>query len=92
MDEARATDPFGGEQPGSPQPGPPEERVESEPLPEERAGTELFGLPMMLFVFALIAVVKGLITDNSGFTLIGAIVAGGIFLAIGFSMTVAKRE
>ena len=72
--------------------GRPEERVESEPLPEERRGTELFGLPMMLFIFALIAVVKGLITGHTGFTIVGAVVAGGIFLAIGFSMTVAKRE
>ena len=66
--------------------------MESESLPEERPGTELFGLPMMLFIFALIAVVKGLITGNNGFTIIGAVVAGGIFLAIGFSMTIAKKE
>jgi hypothetical protein len=92
VDEARATDPPGGEELGLEDPGQPEERVESEPLPEERAGTELFGLPMMLFILALVAVVKGLITDNSGFTIVGAVVAGGIFLAIGFSMTVAKRE
>ena len=68
------------------------ERVESEPAVEERPGTELFGLPMMLLIFALIAVVKGLITDNAGFTIVGAVVAAGIFLAIGFSMTIAKRE
>jgi hypothetical protein len=68
------------------------ERVESEPAVEERPGTELFGLPMMLLIFALIAVVKGLITGNKGFTIVGAVVAGGIFLAIGLAMTIAKRE
>jgi len=68
------------------------ERVESEPAVEERPGTELFGLPMMVLVFAMIALVKGLITGNTGFTIVGAVVAGGIFLAIGFAMSVAKRE
>ena len=68
------------------------ERVESEPAVEERPGTELFGLPMMLLIFALIAVVKGLITGNTGFTIVGAVVAGGIFLAVGLAMTIAKRE
>ena len=47
---------------------------------------------MMLLIFALIAVVKGLITGNKGFTIVGAVVAGGIFLAIGLAMTIAKRE
>ena len=61
------------------------ERVESDPATEERPGTELFGLPMMLFIFALIALVKGLITGSAGFTIIGAIVAGGIFLMLCFN-------
>jgi hypothetical protein len=68
------------------------ERVESEPPAEERKGTEIFGLPMMVLVFALIAVVKGLITGNKGFTIVGAVVAGGIFLWIGLAMTIANRE
>ena len=85
-------EPFAAGEPELQAPAEPEQRVESEPLVEERPGTELFGLPMMLFVLALIAVVKGLITGSAGFTIIGAVVAGGIFLAIGFSMTIAKRE
>jgi hypothetical protein len=92
VSDVQATDPFGDEEPGVEGPAEPEERVESEAMPEERAGTELFGLPMMLFIFALIAVVKGLITGNKGFVIVGAVLAAGIFLAIGFSMTVAKRE
>ncbi len=92
MDAHSGSDPLAAGEPELQAPADPEERVESEPLVEERPGTELFGLPMMLFIFALIAVVKGLITGSAGFTIIGAIVAGGIFLAIGFSMTIAKRE
>ena len=95
------TDPFEGvEAVGAPDEAAPDhtdpadlaERVESEPPIEERSYTEAFGLPMLLFAFALVAVVKGLIDGNEGFTIVGAVVAGGIFLAIGFSMTVAKRE
>jgi hypothetical protein len=86
------SDPFAAGEPELQDPAEPEGRVESEPLMEERPGTELFGLPMMLFIFGLIAVVKGLITGNTGFTIIGVVVAGGIFLAIGFSMTIAKKE
>jgi hypothetical protein len=68
------------------------ERPESEPLAEERPYTELFGLPAMILVFALIAVIKGIITENLGFTIVGAVVAGGVFVVIGFAMTIAKRE
>jgi hypothetical protein len=95
-------DPFGTEEaapqvPRAEEPAPEDptdlgERVESEPLAEERPWTELFGLPMMVFIFALIAVVKGLITGSVGFTIVGGIVAAGTFVLIGFSMTVAKRE
>ena len=68
------------------------ERPESEPMPEERRYTELFGLPTMMLLIALVAFGKGLYTGNLGFTIVGAVVAVGILLAIGFSMTVAKRE
>ncbi len=70
----------------------PQERPESEQLPEERPYTELFGLPAMMLIFALIALFKGIATENTGFTIVGAVVAIGILLAIGFSMTIAKRE
>ncbi len=94
MDAGSGANPFGSEEPEAAFEDPTDlgERVESEPAVEDRPGTELFGLPMMLLIFALIAVVKGLITGNTGFTIVGAVVAGGIFLAIGFAMTVAKRE
>ncbi len=68
------------------------ERPESEPLPEERPYTELFGLPTMMLLIAVVAVIKGLVTAQAGFTIVGAVVAVGILLAIGFSMTIAKRE
>jgi hypothetical protein len=91
-DPAPGASPFGSDQEALQDPTDLGERVESEPAVEERRGTELFGLPMMLLIFALIAVVKGLITGNKGFTIVGAVVAGGIFLAIGLAMTIAKRE
>lgn len=69
-----------------------EERPESEQLPDERRYTELFGLPSMVLIFATVAVVKGMLTGNVGFTIVGAVVACGVLLVIGFSMTVAKRE
>jgi hypothetical protein len=68
------------------------DRPESEPLAEERPYTEFFGLPAMILVFALIAVIKGIVTENLGFTIVGAVVAGGVFVLIGFAMTIAKRE
>ena len=68
------------------------ERPESEPLAEERPYTEFFGLPAMILVFALIAVIKGIITENLGFTIVGAVVAGGVFVVIGLAMTIAKRD
>jgi hypothetical protein len=74
------------------EPTEPQERPESEPLAEERRYTELFGLPAMILVFALIAVIKGIVTENLGFTIVGAVVAGGVFVLIGFAMTIAKRE
>jgi len=69
-----------------------EERPESEPIPDERRYSELFGLPTMLLLFALLAFFKGAATGNVGFTIVGAVVAVGILLAIGFSMKIAKRE
>lgn len=69
-----------------------EERPESEQLPEERRYTELFGLPAMMLAIALVALVKGIVTAQAGFTIVGAVVTAGILLAIGFSMTIAKRE
>jgi hypothetical protein len=73
-------------------PAEPAERPESEPPREERPYTELFGLPAMILVFALIAVAKGILTGNLGFTIVGAVVAGGVLLVIGFAMTIANRE
>lgn len=55
-------------------------------------GSEWFGLPAMLLVFALIAVAKGLLADEIGFAIVGGVVAVGIFLAIGLAMTIARRE
>ena len=92
MDQPTESSPFGAEEEALQDPTELGGRVESEPAVEERPGTELFGLPVMLLIFALIAVVKGLITGNKGFTIVGAVVAGGIFLAIGLAMTIAKRE
>jgi hypothetical protein len=69
-----------------------QERPESEPPVEERPYTQLFGLPAMILLFALIAVVKGIVTENLGFTIVGAVVAGGVFVVIGLAMTIAKRE
>jgi hypothetical protein len=73
---------------------PPElpERPESERLPDERPYTELFGVPAMILIFALIAVFKGIATNNLGFTIVGAVVAGGVFVWVGLAMTIAKRE
>jgi hypothetical protein len=70
----------------------PQDRPESEPLVEERRHTELFGVPAMILVLALIAVIKGIITENLGFTIVGAVVAGGVFVVIGLAMTIAKRD
>jgi hypothetical protein len=69
-----------------------QERPESEPPVEERPYTQLFGLPAMILLFALIAVIKGIVTENLGFTIVGAVVAGGVFVVIGLAMTIAKRE
>jgi hypothetical protein len=67
------------------------ERPESEPMPEERRYTELFGLPAMLLVAALVAVVKGIIDQQLGFAIVGAVVSVGVLLAIGLAMTIARR-
>ena len=58
---------------------------------EERPGSEFFGLPAMIFIFAVIAMLKGILDENLGFTIVGAVVAVGSLLAVGFSMTIAKR-
>ncbi len=67
------------------------ERPESEPLPEERRYTELFGLPAMILIVALVAVVKGIVDQQLGFAIVGAFVSVGVLLAIGLAMTIAKR-
>lgn len=67
------------------------ERPESEPLPEERRYTELFGLPAMVFAFALIAMLKGVLENELGFAIIGGLACVGVLLAIGLAMTIAKR-
>jgi hypothetical protein len=67
------------------------ERPESEHPPDERRGSELFGLPAMIFLVAIVAVIKGLVTENLGFTIVGLVAAFGVLLAIGLSMTIAKR-
>lgn len=67
-----------------------EDRPESEPLLDERAGSAWFGLPAML-AYAVIA--AALTTATSLTKLIYA--AGGVivlFLAIGLAMTIAKKE
>ena len=68
------------------------ERPESEQLPEERRYTELFGLPSMLLIFALIALIKGIWDQQLGFAIVGAVATVGVLLAIGLAMTIAKRE
>jgi lipopolysaccharide export LptBFGC system permease protein LptF len=62
------------------------------PAVDDRRGSGFFGLPAMMLAFALVAVFKGLAEENLGFTIVGAIVAAGIFLAIGLAMTIAKRS
>lgn len=69
----------------------PPERPESEPLPDERRGSELFGVPAMVLLLAVVAMVKGAFEDNLGFVLVGAVVVLGTLLAVGYSMTIAKR-
>jgi hypothetical protein len=71
---------------------PPSERPESEPPAEERPYTELFGLPSMLLIFALVALVKGILTQSLGFAIVGAVATVGVLLAIGLAMTIAKRS
>ena len=68
------------------------ERPESEQMPEERRFTELFGLPAMIFLFAVAAVIKGIIDNQLGFAIIGGLATVGVLLAIGLAMTIAKRE
>lgn len=68
------------------------ERPESEHPPDERPYTELFGLPMIMLLVALVAMIKGLVEGSAGFAIVGAVVAGGVLLAIGYAMIVAKRE
>ncbi len=69
----------------------PEGRPESEPPVEERRFVEFFGLPAMILLVAIAAVIKGIVTQQLGFTIVGAVVAAGIFAAIGLAMTIAKR-
>jgi hypothetical protein len=59
---------------------------------DDRPWTELLGLPAIIFVLALVAFLKGIFEENLGFTIVGAVVGLGVFLAIGLSMTIAKRE
>jgi predicted phage tail protein len=68
----------------------PQERPESEPLVDERAGSGCFGLPVMLAGAVIIA---ALTTATSLIAVIYA--AGGVLvlsLAIGLAMTIAKRS
>lgn len=72
------------------EPTPPEERPESEPLVDERAGSAWFGLPAML---AYAIIIAALTTATSLIAVVYAV--GGVivlFLAIGLAMTVAKRS
>jgi predicted permease len=69
-----------------------DERPESERPEDERRGSELFGLPAMIFLLAVVAVVKGMVTGNLGFTIVGLVAAVGVLFAIGLAMTLAKRE
>ncbi|HEY0523864.1 MAG TPA: hypothetical protein VGD08_10770 [Stellaceae bacterium] len=94
------SNPFGSEdsaergptRPGEHVASEPEERPESEPPIEERRFVEFFGLPAMILLFALAAVIKGIVDQQIGFTIVGAVVAAGIFAAIGLAMTIAKRQ
>ncbi len=45
----------------------------------------------MILLVAIAAVIKGIVTQQLGFTIVGAVVAAGIFAAIGLAMTIAKR-
>jgi hypothetical protein len=68
----------------------PQERPESEPLIDERAGSEWFGLPAML---AYAVIMAALTTATSLIKVLYAV--GGVlvlFLAIGLAMTIAKRS
>ena len=80
------------DQSAPPDPPEPDERPESEPLPEERRFTELFGLPAMVLLIALVAVGKGIADHQLGFAIVGAVVALGVLFAIGLAMTIAKSE
>jgi hypothetical protein len=53
---------------------------------------ELVGVPAMIFVLGIVALVKGLLTENIGFTIIGAIVSFGVFVFVGLAMATANRE
>jgi hypothetical protein len=75
-----------------PQPPDLPERPQSEPLPEERGWTAFLGLPSLILVLAILALVKGIAEQNLGFAIMGAVVAVGVLLAIGYSMTIANRE
>jgi hypothetical protein len=54
--------------------------------------SELLGVPAMVFVLALVALVKGLITENIGFTIVGAVASFGLFVFVGLAMATANRE
>jgi hypothetical protein len=66
------------------------ERAESEPAPEERPYTALFGLPTMIGLLVVIA------AWSVSHTVLGVLLAAGgvllVLLAIGLAMTIAKRE
>lgn len=91
MDTPPATDPFGSQEPAGPE-DPTElgERVESEPLPDERPGSAWFGVPAMV---GLLVIVAAWSISHSIFGVLLA-VAGLVllFLTIGLAMTIAKRE
>jgi hypothetical protein len=57
---------------------------------EERSGSEFFGLPAMIFIFAVIAMLKGILEENLGFTIVGAVVAVGSLLAIGAGASLSR--
>jgi hypothetical protein len=70
----------------------PDERPESESLPDERPWTVILGLPSLILLLALVAVIEGIADQNLGFAIVGAVVAVGVLFAIGYSMIVANRE
>ena len=53
---------------------------------------ELLGVPALICYAGVAAAIVGIAQGNSGFTIVGVVVAVGAGLAIGLSMKTADRE